>query len=82
MRVILIVCAAIIAAFTSIAVHALLKLRRRPIEQLYAERARQADFCPLDNIPERMKQLIIQTKDQKFFEESVFPLSQEYSAQD
>ena len=68
MRVILIVCAAIIAVFTSIAVHALLKLRRRPIEQLYAERARQADFCPLDNIPERMKQLIIQTEDQKFFE--------------
>lgn len=68
MRVILIICAAIIAVFAFIAVHALLKLRRRPIEQLYAKRAGQADFCPLDDIPERMTQLIIQFEDMSFFE--------------
>lgn len=72
MRVVMIIVVLGILLCASIAAHAMLKLRRRPIERLYEKRASQADYCPLAEIPERMAHLLIQVEDPRFFEHPGF----------
>jgi len=62
------VCAAGLAFCAAVALYAFALMRRRPLTALYAARAAQADFCPLDAMPPAMVSYILLTEDATFFE--------------
>ena len=45
---------------------------KRPPERLYAERSAQPDFCPFDDIPEKMKEYVLWIEDHRFYEHRGF----------
>lgn len=51
----------------AVAGRAFLIMRRRPIEAFYEARKRQADFVPLQDLPERLVQLTLESEDSGFY---------------
>ena len=54
------------AAFFIIYAHMLMK--KRPLMSFYNERSAQADYCPYDQLPDKMKEYIVIVEDEHFFE--------------
>ena len=44
----------------------------RPLKKLYEKRRRDADFCPLDEMPHTMEELILAAEDLRFYEHKGF----------
>ena len=51
---------------------AFLMMKRRPIEELYETRKRQDDFVSLQDLPERLVQLIVESEDSGFYTHGAF----------
>lgn len=56
-----------IGASLAVLIRAFLLQGKRPLSELYRQRAKEPDFCPYERIPERLRFFILQTEDVEFF---------------
>ena len=60
-------CAAAVLPIAGVAGRAFMLMKKRPIEELYEMRKGQDDFVPLQNIPERLVKLTVESEDSGFY---------------
>lgn len=58
---------AVLLPCAGVAGRALLLAKRRPIEEIYELRAKQPDFVPLRELPERLVRLTLESEDSEFY---------------
>ena len=66
-KIIPIVAAAALVPCAGVTGRALFLKKRRPIEEIYAMRAGQPDFVPLQDLPERLVKLTLESEDSEFY---------------
>ena len=62
------VTAAALLPGTIITGQAFAHMRKRPIKEIYATRSKQPDFVPLQDMPERLVQLTLESEDSGFYD--------------
>ena len=60
-------CAAALLPVAGVAGRALLLMRKRPFDELYEMRAAQPDFVALQDLPERLVQMTVESEDPAFY---------------